>query len=109
LDYRLLPAQQEMLDKVTKQQDHGPNLPVVVFRQLDLARKNFFVEAGNKARLSQAFVVQGDLKALLIFSDFQRSTTSDHKCHYWNDGGIDGPGWLTESVYDVPDVSPPKT
>jgi hypothetical protein len=85
--------------------------PVIKWKVDDsLADDDFFVEVGNKAQYTVDFVIPDStaeksgekLRAVQIYSNFQRTIPGNSKCRRKLNGGIEGPGWPTTTLYDIP-------
>jgi Protein of unknown function (DUF2934) len=75
-----------------------------------LARDDFFVEVGNHTQYTADFILPDmnasngaeKLRTVQIYSNFQRTIPGNNKCRRKPNGGIEGPGWATTTLYDLP-------
>ena len=89
----------------------SPNWQVLKWEVDDsLARDDFFVEVGNHTQYTADFILPDmnadngskKLSTVQIYSNFQRAIPGNNKCRRKPNGGIEGPGWGTTTLYDLP-------
>jgi hypothetical protein len=90
---------------------HSANWPVIKWVvDENLGKNNFFVEVGNKSQYTIDFILPDvlvynnheKLKTVELYSNFQRAISQDRKCRRRPDEGIEGPGWPTTTLYEIP-------
>ena len=73
-----------------------------------LGEHEFFVEVGNKAQYTADFVVpelvmpgNEKLRTIQLYSNFQRKMSDSRECRRKPNGGIEGPGWSTTTLFEI--------
>jgi hypothetical protein len=116
--YRVIPADSEDLMRFHKEvgnrkksETSFPSWPPIK-RRIDerLAKHEVFVEVGSKVEWTVDFVLpitvasasNERLRTVQIYSNFQMGLPGNRKCRRKPDEGIEGPGWTTETLYEIP-------